>query len=230
MPLPLIDNVVRQAHISPFGSPSIAGNWRLGHPFGELRNGVPHNGCDFDDGECLGDVLAPMASVIDIAGIPTSAAWDYGSGGHIVRGRNGKWRWYIAHLHDDTVGVGQSVALQQLIGHCGGAPGMVGAGNSTGCHVHLTLQELVGTKWVNRDPWPHLRQNNVVVNAGANIRSAANVTAAVVAQGPQTLYTTGSVVGGPYKIAGVAGNTWTRVLLPGSSLPRFVAKPLVRPA
>ncbi|OGZ17639.1 MAG: hypothetical protein A2Z78_01960 [Candidatus Nealsonbacteria bacterium RBG_13_36_15] len=47
---------------------------------------------------------------------------------------------YYGHLQNILVGPGEQVSQGQIIALIGGRPGMAGAGNSTGCHVHFEVR------------------------------------------------------------------------------------------
>jgi hypothetical protein len=232
----LTGNPVRQAHVRPYPSPFISGDWSITVPYNALdgSHSTPHNGLDFGNGHCGGDVLAVVRMKIIVAGTP---AWSLGS--HVVRGQSTAdptWRFDVHHLLDDVVSVGQIVEEGGLVGHCGST------GQSTACHVHeAALKKLASGAWVHRDPWPLLKQNNVAVNGeGARFRTASRVSSAIFATseddgiiradgrvlGPLTMpmFVQATVIDGPYVIDGIPGNAWLKVKLDGAS--RYIAKPL----
>jgi murein DD-endopeptidase MepM/ murein hydrolase activator NlpD len=231
-----------EGHVRPYGSPAISGSWRITAPYLALDSAhtSPHTGLDFGNGRCDDDVLALISGRVTADGIPS---WSLGA--RIVRItslEHPTWRFFVAHLHSETVSVGQLVTEGQVIGKVGGAKGFSGAGNSTACHIHLTAQQrLASGVWVRRDPWPLLKQNNVAVNGeGARFRTASRVSSAIFATseddgiiradgrvlGPLTMpmFVQATVIDGPYVIDGIPGNAWLKVKLDGSS--RYIAKPL----
>jgi murein DD-endopeptidase MepM/ murein hydrolase activator NlpD len=65
--------------------------------------------------------------------------WHSGMGNHItILHANGVVTYY-GHLMKVLVSPGQHVSIGQQIGLVGGQPGMLGAGDSTGCHVHFQV-------------------------------------------------------------------------------------------
>ena len=69
---------------------------------------------------------------------------------------NGRRRARAAHLSRFMVANGARVKAGELVALSGGLEGAVGAGNSTGDHVHLEDWVLVNGIWKHRDPTDHL--------------------------------------------------------------------------
>ena len=64
---------------------------------------------------------------------------NYGLGNYIVLSHPNGAVTYYGHLQSILVNPGTSVSQGQIIAMMGGKPGMAGAGNSTGCHVHFEV-------------------------------------------------------------------------------------------
>lgn len=62
------------------------------------------------------------------------------------------WRTRYVHLSRVLVRPGQVVGPGMVIGRSGGEPGTVGAGTSTGPHLHLEVQHQSADGWVHIDP------------------------------------------------------------------------------
>jgi len=91
--------------------------------------------------KCGTPVYAAAAGVVQRS--VASGGWNKGMGNYItIRHSNGTVTYY-GHLMSVLVAPGDAVYTGQNIGFVGGAPGMAGAGNSTGCHLHF---EVIGAK------------------------------------------------------------------------------------
>jgi len=91
--------------------------------------------------KCGTPIYAAAAGVVQRA--VGNNGWNKGMGNYItIRHSNGTVTYY-GHLMSLLVGTGDSVYTGQNIGFMGGAPGMAGAGISTGCHLHF---EVIGAR------------------------------------------------------------------------------------
>ena len=72
-----------------------------------------------------------------------NGGWNGGMGNHITILHSNGTVTYYGHLMTLLVKSGDKVYTGQNIAFMGGAPGMAGAGNSTGCHVHF---EVIGAR------------------------------------------------------------------------------------
>jgi murein DD-endopeptidase MepM/ murein hydrolase activator NlpD len=96
------------------------------------RNGRLHAGTDYGtpQGTPLGNIFG--------AGVITRAGFGAGGYGGLIELTLPSGEVYrFGHMSDIRVGVGQRVPAGALLGLTGGAPGTVGAGRSTGPHLHL---------------------------------------------------------------------------------------------
>jgi len=84
-------------------------------------------------------VFAAASGIVTSAN-STGSANRYANGGYgnniLILHPNGVLTRY-AHLKTILVSAGQYVNQGSIIAYMGGYPGMIGAGNSTGCHLHL---------------------------------------------------------------------------------------------
>lgn len=93
-------------------------------------------------GTCGTPVYAAASGTVIRAAITDSRSRfaNGGYGNHIrILHSNGVITLY-AHLEQVLVQTGQTITQGQLIGYMGGRPGMIGAGNSTGCHLHFEVR------------------------------------------------------------------------------------------
>jgi murein DD-endopeptidase MepM/ murein hydrolase activator NlpD len=102
-------------------------------PFG-ARNGRPHQGVDLPV-----DPGTPVVAAAD--GVVTAAGprGGYGYAVYVAHADGRETRY--AHLSAFVVAVGASVVAGQLLGYSGGRQGGVGAGNSSGPHLHYEVRE-----------------------------------------------------------------------------------------
>jgi murein DD-endopeptidase MepM/ murein hydrolase activator NlpD len=119
--------------------PVLGRKFQVNHPYGEPRNYGKHEGLDLyaQSGDAI---VAALDGVVD--GVRTT---DPGTGYgiyvrvyHDLRSTLGKeYRTWYGHLKDVAVKEGQAVkAGETVLGHADTT------GNSTGVHLHLTLQDL----------------------------------------------------------------------------------------
>jgi len=117
-------------------------------PTSGFNRGILHayNAVDIsNDSECLSDnipVYAAASGVVSAVYTAESTS-RYANGGYgnniMILHPNGVLTRY-AHLKMILVSAGQYVNQGSIIAYMGGYPGMVGAGNSTGCHVHFEVR------------------------------------------------------------------------------------------
>ncbi len=87
---------------------------------------------------CGTPVYASAAGTVQRA--VSNGRWNSGMGNHIsILHSNGVVTYY-GHLMKLFVNSGDQVGIGQEIGLVGGQPGMPGAGDSTGCHVHWDIK------------------------------------------------------------------------------------------
>ena len=101
-----------------------------------------HDGTDFGVG-CGTPVHAAASGTViqaaNVAGYGNQLVIDHG----IMRGVGLATSYN--HLSSFSAGAGAHVSRGQVIGYSGGAPGMYGAGYSTGCHLHFMVYVNGGT-------------------------------------------------------------------------------------
>ncbi len=87
-------------------------------------------------GPCGNSVVAAASGTV----VKTKFGWNFGGGNYITIAHDGGKvvSWY-GHLMQILVKPGDIVSAGDRIGLVGGRPGMEGAGNSTGCHVHFDV-------------------------------------------------------------------------------------------
>ena len=91
--------------------------------------------------KCGTPVYAAAAGVVQRA--VGNGGWNAGMGNHITILHGNGTVTYYGHLMTLLVRPGDKVYTGQNIALMGGAPGMAGAGSSTGCHLHF---EVVGAR------------------------------------------------------------------------------------
>jgi len=104
-----------------------------------------YNAIDFSHGQCGEPIYAAAGGTVQKVKLTDSRSkWAYGgAGNHVtILHPNGVVSFY-GHLASAQVSPGDQVSQGQIIGYMGGSPGMPGAGNSTGCHVHF---QVIGAK------------------------------------------------------------------------------------
>lgn len=98
-----------------------------------------YNAIDFSHGKCGEPIYAAAAGTVLKVNLTSSASkWAFGGGGNhmTILHPNGVVTYY-GHIQASLVNPGNYVSQGQIIALMGGMPGTPGAGNSTGCHVHL---------------------------------------------------------------------------------------------
>ena len=91
--------------------------------------------------KCGTPVYAAAAGVVQRA--VSNGGWNSGMGNHITILHSNGTVTYYGNLMTVLVKPGETVYTGQNVGFVGGAPGMAGAGRSTGCHLHF---EVIGAK------------------------------------------------------------------------------------
>ena len=94
-------------------------------------------------------LTAAAAGVVERA--VSNGGWNGGMGNHITILHDNGTVTYYGHLMTLFVKAGDKVDAGDRIGLMGGKPGMAGAGNSTGCHVHF--QVAGATNWLTVYPY-----------------------------------------------------------------------------
>ena len=100
-----------------------------------------YNAIDFSHGKCGEPIYAAAAgTVLKVKLTSSRSEWAFGgAGNHItILHPNGVVTMY-GHLQTALVNPGDYVSQGQIIALMGGMPGTPGAGSSTGCHVHFSV-------------------------------------------------------------------------------------------
>ncbi len=98
-----------------------------------------YNAVDFSHGKCSEPIYAAAAGqVVKVKLTSSTSKWAFGGAGNTiaVQHPNSVVSSY-GHVQTSFVNVGDYVSQGQIIALVGGAYGMAGSGNSTGCHVHF---------------------------------------------------------------------------------------------
>jgi len=98
-----------------------------------------YNAIDFSHGKCGEPIYAAAGGVVQRVNLTNSSSqWAFGgAGNHVtILHPNGVVTFY-GHIQISLVSPGDYVSQGQRIALIGGAYGMAGSGNSTGCHVHF---------------------------------------------------------------------------------------------
>jgi LysM repeat protein len=104
-----------------------------------------YNAVDFSHGKCGEPIYAAAAgTVLKVKLTNSISKWAFGgAGNHLtILHPNGVVTFY-GHIQTSFVNPGDYVSQGQIIALVGGALGMPGSGDSTGCHVHF---EVIGAK------------------------------------------------------------------------------------
>lgn len=119
----------------------LADNFFIFPTQGRITQGLHfYNAVDIAN-KCGTPIYAAAAGVVQRA--VGNGGWNAGMGNHITILHSNGTVTYYGHLMTLLVKPGDSVYTGQNIAFMGGAPGMAGAGNSTGCHLHF---EVVGAR------------------------------------------------------------------------------------
>lgn len=98
-----------------------------------------YNAVDFSHGKCSEPIYAVAAgNVVKVKLTSSVSKWAFGGAGNTIaiQHPNGVVSSY-GHVQASLVKPGDYVSQGQIIALVGGAYGMPGSGNSTGCHVHF---------------------------------------------------------------------------------------------
>jgi len=87
--------------------------------------------------KCGTPIYAAASGVVQRA--VANGKWNLGMGNHVTILHTNGTVTYYGHLMNLFVKSGERVSVGDRIGLMGGAPGMLGAGKSTGCHVHFQV-------------------------------------------------------------------------------------------
>lgn len=119
----------------------LANNFFIFPTQGRITQGLHYyNAVDIAN-KCGTPVYAAAAGVVQRA--VSNGGWNAGMGNHITILHSNGTVTYYGHLMTLLVAPGDKVYTGQNIALMGGAPGMAGAGNSTGCHLHF---EVIGAR------------------------------------------------------------------------------------
>ena len=116
----------------------LANNYFIFPVQGQISQGLHYyNAVDIRN-KCGTPIYAAAAGVVQRA--VANGGYNLGMGNHITILHSNGTVTYYGHLMALLVKPGDKVDVGQNIALMGGAPGMAGAGNSTGCHVHFQVQ------------------------------------------------------------------------------------------
>jgi len=119
----------------------LANNFFIFPTQGRITQGLHfYNAVDIAN-KCGTPIYAAAAGIVQRA--VGNGGWNSGMGNHITILHSNGTVTYYGHLMTLLVKPGDKVYTGQNIASIGGAPGMAGAGNSTGCHLHF---EVIGAK------------------------------------------------------------------------------------
>lgn len=104
---------------------------------GQISQGLHYYNAVDVRNNCGTPVYAAAAGVVQRA--VGNGGYNGGMGNHITILHSNGTVTYYGHLMTLLVKPGDKVYTGQNIGLVGGAPGMAGAGNSTGCHLHFQV-------------------------------------------------------------------------------------------
>lgn len=126
-----------------------AGEFGVTSPFGPRSAPFVgfHDGIDLGNGRCGDPVYSSAAGIVLNSGVDTDGAV-FG----IIQHPDGYQTWYW-HLTAEWLTNGFSIGAGVQLGTVGST------GNSTACHLHFTIKQLVNGVYVAVDPWPLLAQN-----------------------------------------------------------------------
>lgn len=115
----------------------LADNFFIFPAQGHITQGLHYyNAVDLAN-KCGTPIYAAAAGVVQRA--VSNGGWNSGMGNHITILHSNGTVTYYGHLMALMVKPGDKVYTGQNIALMGGAPGMAGAGKSTGCHVHFQV-------------------------------------------------------------------------------------------
>ena len=119
----------------------LADNFFIFPTQGHITQGLHYYNAVDVANKCGTPIYAAAAGVVQRA--VSNGGWNSGMGNHITILHSNGTVTYYGHLMTLLVKPGDKVYTGQNIALMGGAPGMAGAGNSTGCHLHF---QVVGAK------------------------------------------------------------------------------------
>lgn len=115
----------------------LADNYFIFPVEGKITQGIHYyNAIDIAN-KCGTPVYAAAAGVVQRAS--GNGSYNYGMGNYITILHSNGTVTYYGHLMSLLVKPGDKVYVGQSIALVGGAPGMAGAGKSTGCHLHFQV-------------------------------------------------------------------------------------------
>ena len=104
---------------------------------GHISQGIHYyNAVDISN-DCGTPIYAAAAGLVQR--VVTNGGWNFGMGNHITILHTNGVSSYYGHIMTSFVRPGQQVNVGDRIAFIGGRPGMAGAGESTGCHVHFQV-------------------------------------------------------------------------------------------
>jgi len=114
----------------------LANNYFIFPTEGRISQGLHYYNAIDVANKCGTPIYAAAAGVVQRA---ISSGWNGGMGNYITILHSNGAVTYYAHLMTILVKPGDKVYTGQNIALMGGQPGMAGAGNSTGCHLHFSV-------------------------------------------------------------------------------------------
>ena len=115
----------------------VANNFFIYPVEGQISQGLHYYNAIDVRNSCGTPVYAAAAGTVQRAVF--NGGYNSGMGNHVTILHSNGTVTYYGHLMSVLVSPGQSVHTGQNIGTVGGAPGMAGAGRSTGCHLHFQV-------------------------------------------------------------------------------------------
>lgn len=119
----------------------VADNFFIYPVEGQVSQGLHYYNAIDVRNSCGTPVYAAATGVVQRAVF--NGGYNNGMGNHVTILHSNGTVTYYGHLMSVFVTPGQTIYTGQNIGTVGGAPGMAGAGRSTGCHLHF---QVVGAK------------------------------------------------------------------------------------
>jgi murein DD-endopeptidase MepM/ murein hydrolase activator NlpD len=119
----------------------LADNFFIFPTQGKITQGLHYFNAVDTANKCGTPIYAAAAGVVQRA--VGNGGWNSGMGNHITILHSNGTVTYYGHLMALMVKPGDKVYTGQNIALMGGAPGMAGAGDSTGCHLHF---QVIGAK------------------------------------------------------------------------------------
>ena len=115
----------------------LAKNFFIFPTSGRISQGLHYYNAVDVANKCGTPVYAAAAGTVQRA--VSNGGWNLGMGNHITILHSNGTVTYYGHLMTLLVKPGDKVYVGQNIALMGGQPGMAGAGNSTGCHLHFQV-------------------------------------------------------------------------------------------